>query len=632
MKQIKFFLLFTIMTFTFFSCSEDNLGLEDLNQPTIEEHTHTSIFGKRTCSSHEHMQELLSDPAYKAAREKRMEKYMRYKSQNVNQRSTSCNNPTVLPIAIHYQGIPNPNASCLIALAQSQIQALNKDFRGTNSDISNWSDNAASSFPGISNGEACLSFQIADKNHPAGYGLQDGDLAVTINKTNGDLDNKWSGYLNMYIQFGTGVLGYAPLGGAGNGDGVVIEATAFGVGGGCGSVSPAAPYNLGRTTTHEVGHYLNLDHIWGGGCGQDDGVADTPNSDQEYYDCPNVGENSCGSVDMHMNYMDYTNDACMYMFSAGQATVVENYVSASLSLISNNASNVISGANNENDNDDSDNDDNSDDDDSSNDDDNDNSGNDDDNSDDNDNSDNSDNSDDSDDDSDNTACDKASELVANVTGETTASISWTGYNSAIRYKLRYKEVSGGRYTRMNTKATNASLEGLIADTEYQYQVRVRCSTGWTNWTATEYFTTDASNDEGGTTAGCTDLNIEVTTDDYGNETSWYIVDEYGDVVAEGGPYDDGYAGDVFDQDVCLPDGCYTLTIADEYGDGLCCSYGDGGLVVTDNSGSVQLSSDGNFGSYEDIDFCISNTDVQSKGVKNDAKKTSARQAAKYTRK
>jgi len=176
--------------------------------------------------------------------------------------------------------------------------------------------------------------------------LQDGDLAVTINKTDGDFDTKWSGYLNFFIQSGTGVLGYAPLGGAGNGDGVVIDATAFGLGGGCGSVRPEAPYTLGRTSTHEVGHYLNLDHIWGDGCGQDDGVADTPNSDQEYYDCPSIGENTCGSVDMHMNYMDYTNDACMYMFSAGQATVCEDYVNASLSILSNNASNVIGGVNN----------------------------------------------------------------------------------------------------------------------------------------------------------------------------------------------------------------------------------------------------------------------------------------------
>lgn len=621
MKQIKFFFLFTIVIFTIVSCSEDNFDLEDTNHQTDQEHTHTSMFHKRSCNSHDHTQELLSDPEYREAREKRMDKFNRYRSQNANQRSTSCNNPTVLPVAVHYQGITNPNANCLIALAQSQIQALDKDFRGANSDISKWTDNAASSFPGISNGEACLSFQIANQNHPTGYGLQDGELAVTINKTTGDMDTKWSGYLNMYIQFDTGVLGYAPLGGAGNGDGVVIDASAFGVGGGCGSVSPAAPFNLGRTTTHEVGHYLNLDHIWGDGCSQDDGVADTPNADQEYYDCPSLGENSCGSADLHMNYMDYTNDACMYMFSAGQATVVENYVNASLSLITNNASNVINGANNEDTEEDTTDEDETGDtaDDGSEDDDN-----------------TGDTADDDetedDDNTESTICDKASKLTANVTGETTADISWTGYNSAIRYRLRYKEASGGSYTRVNTTSTTASLQGLMADTEYQYQVRVRCSTGWTNWSALEYFTTEASNDEGESTNECKDLNIEVTTDDYGNETSWYIADEYGDVVAEGGPYDDGYAGDIFNQDVCLPDGCYTLTIQDEYGDGFCCSYGEGGLVVTDNSGKVQISSDGNFGYYEDIDFCISNSQVQSRGVKNDAKNTSARQAAKYSRK
>jgi len=81
----------------------------------------------------------------------------------------------------------------------------------------------------------------------------------------------------------------------------------------------AAPYNEGRTATHEVGHYLNLRHIWGDGrCRQDDFVADTPSSDGANYGCPSYPTVNCKSTDMTMNYMDYTDDACMYMFSEGQ--------------------------------------------------------------------------------------------------------------------------------------------------------------------------------------------------------------------------------------------------------------------------------------------------------------------------
>ncbi len=81
----------------------------------------------------------------------------------------------------------------------------------------------------------------------------------------------------------------------------------------------SAPFDKGRTVTHEVGHYLNLRHIWGDGrCQQDDFVADTPSSDGPNYGCPSFPTTNCRSTDMTMNYMDYTNDNCMYMFSEGQ--------------------------------------------------------------------------------------------------------------------------------------------------------------------------------------------------------------------------------------------------------------------------------------------------------------------------
>ena len=97
-------------------------------------------------------------------------------------------------------------------------------------------------------------------------------------------------------------------------DGIVVGPNYFG---NTGYVS--APFDKGRTVTHEVGHYLNLRHIWGdGACRQDDFVADTPSSNGPNYGCPSYPTVNCRTNDMTMNYMDYTNDACMYMFSTGQ--------------------------------------------------------------------------------------------------------------------------------------------------------------------------------------------------------------------------------------------------------------------------------------------------------------------------
>ena len=233
-------------------------------------------------------------------------------------------------MAVHFQSAPNPiDQACLIALAQSQIDILNNDFQGVNVDISNRIDTDSDQFPGVDYGETCIEFCLASNNHPSGYGLIEGEPAVTINTTSGDFDNNWSGYINIWVRNIT-ALGYSPLGGSGNGDGVVIDDAAFGEGAGCNGFVPNAPYNLGRTLTHELGHYLNLDHIWGNGCGSDDSIADTPDSSEEYYGCPSGYPSTCNSTDMYMNYMDYVNDLCMYMFSAGQATVMENYIALDL--------------------------------------------------------------------------------------------------------------------------------------------------------------------------------------------------------------------------------------------------------------------------------------------------------------
>lgn len=127
-------------------------------------------------------------------------------------------------------------------------------------------------------------------------------------------------YLNIWVCRLDEFLGYAtrPGGSFFSGeDGVVINYTNFG---NIGTVNPKGPYNLGRTTTHEVGHYFGLLHLWGenaNGCG-DDLVEDTPQQGTPHYGCPNYPQLSCMNSNMFMNFMDYTDDKCMFMFTPGQ--------------------------------------------------------------------------------------------------------------------------------------------------------------------------------------------------------------------------------------------------------------------------------------------------------------------------
>lgn len=147
-------------------------------------------------------------------------------------------------------------------------------------------------------------------------------------------------YCNVWIMDLGGLLGYAQfpsqsgLGGlsADEGpattDGVVCTYTSVGS-----TDTPypgAAPFDKGRTLTHEIGHWIGLRHIWGdGGCGVDDFCADTPESDGSNFGC-DTGHISCGSVDMVENYMDYSDDSCMNVFTNDQSARVQTVLANAL--------------------------------------------------------------------------------------------------------------------------------------------------------------------------------------------------------------------------------------------------------------------------------------------------------------
>jgi gliding motility-associated-like protein len=163
---------------------------------------------------------------------------------------------------------------------------------------------------------------------------------------NGGLEIKSTGwdynlYANVWVAGLTGgLLGYAQFpsnstlpGLADDGGPTINSGVVCGTGtiGSVANPGTAAPYNLGRTLTHEIGHWIGLRHIWGdGGCSVDDYCADTPNAGGSNFGCA-TGNDSCPSdagTDMVENYMDYSDDACMDTFTADQVlriiTVMEN--------------------------------------------------------------------------------------------------------------------------------------------------------------------------------------------------------------------------------------------------------------------------------------------------------------------
>jgi hypothetical protein len=299
----------------------------------------------RTCGAEQQMQIINNDPVKNAAY---LEKQASFQTELERLVTANCNqqrNANVvirIPVAVHFPSVPTTASAslktCLRNLAQSQINILNADYNGTNADIVNYAADAQY-YPGTNTGSLNVQFVLATQNHPAGTGIPNGTVAVTFGTdflTSGSItcqngcneDTTWAGYMNLVCKsLGSGLLGFSPPGGFPNaGEAVLIDNEAFGSGSGCTGYVPGAPYNLGRTLTHELGHFFNLNHTFDGCDGSNcatsgDFVCDTPALDTENYDCPSAGDVfGCTDFALTMNYMDYVNDACMYMFTAGQAT------------------------------------------------------------------------------------------------------------------------------------------------------------------------------------------------------------------------------------------------------------------------------------------------------------------------
>ncbi|MDG5490835.1 T9SS type A sorting domain-containing protein [Psychroserpens sp. SPM9] len=300
----------------------------------------------RTCGMVEYMEEQMKDPEFAKEYERTQAKFKAEVERRLSQEDFALRGGStiVIPVAVHFPEANEADRDCLEALAQNQLDILNADYTATNSDFSQW-NTAMSLYPNTTAGVANIEFCLAVSNHPTGLDpeLLEGEPCITIGYNFGggnNLDSNWAGYMNFVVR-NIGALGFSPLGGSiAAGQAVTMDNNAFGSGAGCGSgasgVIPQAPYNLGRTVTHELGHFYNLNHTFNGDgngvCGNGgDGIADTPEVANSTYGCPTTGSvASCtaGQAALTMNYMDYVNDACMYMFSAGQTNIVDAYVAS----------------------------------------------------------------------------------------------------------------------------------------------------------------------------------------------------------------------------------------------------------------------------------------------------------------
>ncbi len=248
-----------------------------------------------------------------------------------------------IPVVVHVVwNLTSQNISDAQIL--SQLTILNEDFRLLNKD-SLKSNHPFWPFTSDTQIEFCLAKKDPNGNTTTGITRTQTSVVEWDDFNSDDLKytslggkDNWdpTKYLNIYVaNLQDGLLGFATfpdeLSTNPDLDGVVIRPEAFGNTGTAGTGGYSSN-NLGRTATHEVGHWLFLYHIWGDEPCGNDFVNDTPVAQSENYNCPNFprnANNSCGAGangEMYMNYMDYVDDNCMKMFTDGQKVRMRNAI------------------------------------------------------------------------------------------------------------------------------------------------------------------------------------------------------------------------------------------------------------------------------------------------------------------
>jgi hypothetical protein len=277
------------------------------------------VSAQRDCRSFEYQQQLLQkDPGLQTSHDAAQNFVLRHESSRVSSdvAGRTITIPVVVHVLYHY-----PAENITDSLVRSQIQALNRDFRKLNPDTLK----IPAAFKAFA-ADCGIEFQLATvdskgrstsgiihKYTPITKWIMDDKIKLSSEMGDDGWDPK--SYLNVWVGVLDQFLGYSSIPGDPlDKDGVVISYTAFGI-------ATGGPYGNGRTAVHEIGHWLGLRHLWGDADCGDDGVADTPKQETYTNGCPSDIRVSCDKApygDMYMDYMDFTNDPCLVMFTKGQ--------------------------------------------------------------------------------------------------------------------------------------------------------------------------------------------------------------------------------------------------------------------------------------------------------------------------
>jgi len=347
-----------------------------------------------------------------------------------------------IPVVVHV--VYNTTAQNISdAQIQSQIDALNEDYRRLNADTIN---TPAVFKPYAAN--AGIQFVLAkrDPNGNATSGITRTATASTYFTSNNYVKfdsyggkSAWNTtqYLNIWVCNLSGYGGYSAMPGeTASIDGVVINYLCFGRTG-----TLMSTRNKGRATTHEIGHWLGLAHTWGwsGTCG-DDNIGDTPKQEKANSGIPafphlsSCSPNSYG--DMFMNYMDYSDDAALNMFTLNQAAAMNATLNGYRSALLTSLGGVAPGTA--------------------------------------------------------PACNIPGGLNASSLTASGANLSWTS-TGALSYNVRYKQTSSSVWNTLSSATTSSNLSGLANSTTYEFQVASVCSGGSVSaFSGSAMFTTAAA--------------------------------------------------------------------------------------------------------------------------------------------
>lgn len=483
----------------------------------------------------------------------------------------SLNNITI-PVVVHvvYSNAQNNISDSRIF---SQIQVLNDDFRRTNSDAINTPSQFQSVVADM-NINFCLASKDPQGNPTNGiirkftnktsFSLY--DTTIHYNSTGGS--DAWDSdrYLNIWVcSISNGVLGWAqfPYAGGMKTDGVVINYENFGI-----NLNYSGPYNKGRTTTHEVGHWLNLFHIWGDNSCGNDYVFDTPIQEQATYGCKSHPSYSCqNNGEMFMNFMDYSDDECMNSFTEGQKNRAWNCL-----LNYRNKLFISNGCDSSNFS---------------------------------------------------LSCDVSIDSIINPLEEDTNCLDFiqpvikiknnssnTLFTLDINYRTNnqpynYQSWSGNLSQNMTENIYLAKLNNLSVYNTLEVELSLPNNKldldPSNNFKAINYFSRNGK---------IVTLNIQ--TDNYASENKWFLYDEHNNIIDSGHNLSNNT---LYEKEYCLTNGCYKFKIIDSGNDGICCNYGNGYFKININDSLI--GQNGSFGNSDSVSICISSNNHTTKIVEND---------------